>query len=454
MMQPVATTVSRRSADELIRLIASGVLNPTSVTEQEERCLMSAFRAKERNALNKLQKALERGSHRIARKESERLRRCMAARYLALWRTKPRVLADRTKDTSAERAATRAERFRQILCLLGRVGALDEPARAVVYAKRKDRNKSYRDVAATRLSLTDGGKLERRVIFKFDWIDKARQRLIARSLHPFANFHPSQFMLRGRGRSAVCEYLRQEVPTLSADHVFVQVDVRNFFGSISPSWIEGRFRLSEATIRRQMHSGEMLILMDGRARAYLQGGENNERVRRVLPQGSALSPLVAELAMAEVLEVVTDHLAGTLVVTYSDNLGIFTPAAQAAAIEDHLRSAFGASGVGPFELTFSRPVLIASGFSFLGHLWRLEAGKLHTFVDDRAADLRAIVLRGQMLDRFTRKGLRNVRARIFAQANEWKFWPEVQRWKAGMLGDWDDAWGALVALQNSDQLAA
>ncbi|WP_271079166.1 reverse transcriptase domain-containing protein [Aurantiacibacter sp. MUD61] len=261
-------------------------------------------------------------------------------------------------------------------------------------------------------------------------------------------------MLTGRGRSAVCEYLRQEVPNLSADHVFMQVDVKDFFGSISSAWIEGRFRLAEAIIRRQMHSGEMRILMDRRARAYLPGGELNERVRRVLPQGSALSPLVAEMAMAEVLEGLADHLRCTLVVTYSDNLGIFLPAAQAAAIEDCLRNAFGVSGVGPFELTFSRPIPIADGFSFLGHIWKLEAGELHTFVDEQVANMRAIVLRTQLLNCLTHNDLSRVRSRIFGQANEWKFWPGIAAWKSGLLLDLERAREGLAARSAADCLAA
>ena len=453
-MQPVANQASVRTADDLIRLIAAGTLHPSSVTEQEEAVLMKSFRAKERRLLDRLESALADGRVRIARKQSAQLRRSLATRWLALWREKPGALADKPDEQQSARIAKRAERIRKILASLNRVGDLKEPASAIVYTKLKDRNKSYRYVCAPRPSLTSGGTIERRVIFKFDWIDKARQRLIASSLKPFASYHPSQFMLTGRGRSAVCEYLRREVPNLSADHVFMQVDVRDFFGSINPAWIEGRFRIAEAIIRRQMHSGEMRILMDGRTRAYLTGGESNERVRRVLPQGSALSPLVAEMAMAEVLEGLSDHLQGALLVTYSDNLGIFVPAAQAAAIEDRLRSAFGTSGAGPFALTFSRPVPVAAGFSFLDYQWQLENGTLHIVVDSHLAEMRAIVLRAQLLECLTREELRGMRGRILAQANEWKFWPGIARWKSELLADWERAWDGLTVQPTPDRLAA
>src|SRR5690606_975294 len=124
----------------------------------------------------------------------------------------------------------------------------------------------------------------------------------------------------------------------------------------------------------------------------------------------------------------TDHLSSAVVVTDSDNLGIFMPAARAAAIEDHLRRAFGASGVGPFELTISRPAPITREFTFLGHHWRLNGGELHTFVPERVAEARGMVLREQMLGSFTRNGLRSVRSRILAQAHEWQFWPGVDEW--------------------------
>lgn len=443
-MQPVANaTLELRGADNLVRLIASGSLDPVSVTAREERALLAAFKSKESRLLNRMNVHVARGADRAAWKVGDQFRRCMAGRYLALWRSKPRGLADPTGKTSEVRDAVRAERVRQILSLLGTVGNLEEPASATVYLKRKDRAKAYRYLDRPRPNLTGRESAgDRRVIFKFGWIDKARQRLIARSLIPFANYHPSQFLLRQsgrRGRSGVCEYLRQELPNLSADHVFVQVDVRDFFGSISTAWMEGRFRLSEAMIRRQMHSGEMRLLMDGRARAYLRGGEQNERVRRVLPQGSASSSQIAEMAMAEVLGGLTDLLSSALVVTYSDNLGIFMPAAQAAAIEDHLRQAFAASGVGPFELTFSRPVPITDGFTFLGHHWRLEGGELRTFVPELVADRRAMVLREQVMRSLDWPELRKVRARIIGQAHEWKFWAGVAAWQEELLTFWADA---------------
>ena len=441
-MQPVATR-HYRSPRDLMRLIASGVLDPETVTSGEESDLLTAFRDKELKLVEKMEAAIGRGAIRAARRTSGQLRRSMAGRYLALWRSKPRHLADRVADLPEKRDRNRGERLRQIISSLEVVGNLSEPATATVYIKKKDRNRAYRYLDAPKRPLFVKSDGSRRVIFKFDWIDKARQRLIARSLTPFANYHSSQFLLRWRngkrGRSAVCEYLRRELPTLTADHVFVQVDIRDFFGSISATWIEGHFRLPETMIRRQIHSGEMHVLMDRKARAYLPGGENNERVRRVLPQGSALSSLIAEMAMAEVLGGLADCLSDTRVVTYSDNLGIFVPDAQAAVIMDHLRRAFASSGVGPFELSMSDPVPITKEFTFLGHHWQLREGQLHTFVPAPIAEARAIVLLGQMLTSSTRASLNLVRARILAQANEWKFWPGANNWRAELLERWVDA---------------
>lgn len=456
-MQPVASSPARR-VDDLVRLIASGAIDPDTVTAADESILLAAFKAKEIKLLQKIEAALDRGGTRSAWRASEHLRRSMAGRYLALWRSKPPYLADCCAAPPEERDLVRSERLRQILSLLTEVGRLTVPASAVVYTKRKDRNRAYRYLDAPKPSLLGGGRLDRRIIFKFDWIDKARQCLIARSLNPFASYHPSQFLLRWhsgkRGRSAVCEYLRRELPTLTADHVFVQVDVRDFFGSISTTWMEGRFRLSEAMIRRQIHSGEMRVQMDGRARAYLNGGENHERVRRVLPQGSALSSLIAEIAMAEVLDGLADRLTSTRVVTYSDNLGIFMPGAQAAAIMDDLRRAFASSGVGPFDLTMSEPVPLTCGFTFLGHHWRLRGGELHTLIPDQVADARAMVLREQMMSCLAHKGLAKVRQRIRAQAHEWKFWPGVRAWEDDLLSSLDVAWRTVGAIEGNLAQAA
>lgn len=250
-MHPVAIPVAQpRTFDLLVRAIASGSLDAESVTATEERTLLAGLRSAETRLLAKIHANLMRSATRTAQRDADRLRRAMSGRFLALWRTLPAALRDKRDHPPKERDALRAVRLRSILDLLERVGDFRDRAAAMVFAKRKANRMSARGHAAPQ---------DRRVIFQFGWIDKARQRLIARSLSPFANYHPSQFMLRqsrwGRGRSGVCEYLRERLPTLPRETVFVQVDVRNFFGSISSTWIERHFRLPLEMIRRHVHSG-------------------------------------------------------------------------------------------------------------------------------------------------------------------------------------------------------
>jgi hypothetical protein len=137
--------------------------------------------------------------------------------------------------------------------------------------------------------------------------------------------------------------------------------------------------------------------------------------------------------MAEVLGGLSDRFSRAVVVTYSDNLGVFTPEAEAEAIEDHLRRAFRSTSVGPFDLTFSPRLPITNEFKFLGHHWRLHEGELRTYVPTEIADARGIALGEQLLRSIDSADRRKVRGYIKAQVNEWKLWPGVVEWEAELL---------------------
>jgi hypothetical protein len=163
--------------------------------------------------------------------------------------------------------------------------------------------------------------------------------------------------------------------------------------------------------------------------AHLTGGERDELVRRGIPQGSALSSLIAEIVIGRVLGGLADRLAGCLLVTYSDNLGLIGPRREVAAVVDLLRAAFREHAAGPFELTTTDPVPVTAGFRYLGYTWRLVGGELVTEIPADVAVCRQISLQRDASHGSPRE-LARVQRSIEAQANEWRFWPGVQAWKS------------------------
>src|SRR5690606_36224291 len=65
LMQPVANAAPEpRGVDNLVRLIASGSLDPVSVTVREERALLAAFKSKESKLLDRMKVHVARGADR------------------------------------------------------------------------------------------------------------------------------------------------------------------------------------------------------------------------------------------------------------------------------------------------------------------------------------------------------------------------------------------------------
>lgn len=227
-------------------------------------------------------------------------------------------------------------RWRFIKLGLEEVGNLNRASSATLHAKRKVPD--YHGPGTPRY----------RPIFRFEWIDQARQRLLRSSLNPFVDFHPSQCLLRrtpaGRGRSAVLEALLQELPRLGPDHEFVQLDVQNFYLSIDHGWLEKHFPLPKQIIRSHALTGGKTIVPTGKnVRARLGWAMIDDLDRRGIAPGSALSALVGKYVMADVLRGLADrpivplrHAYSYNLHTYSDYLGVFVKREHTEAIVDLL----------------------------------------------------------------------------------------------------------------------
>ena len=236
--------------------------------------------------------------------------------------------------------------------------------------------------------------------------------------------------------------------------MFVQLDIKSFYSSIDAAWMERRINLPVDVVRKHVHTGGMSLSLKGDIRACRSDGEYVELVRPVLAQGSALSPLIAEMAMAEVLWGLADRLKDTMLVVYSDNLGIIAPGAEAAAIEETLRRAFETSGAGPFILHPGlQPIPISDRFRFLGHWWKLRNGELEVFVPNDVAERRATTIMQDILTADVAQ-LQRMRQRVIGQASEWRLWPGIDAWKAPLLTMIDTTLEGLLPFDVQGQGAA
>ncbi|WP_333573828.1 reverse transcriptase domain-containing protein [Sphingomonas sp.] len=410
--------------------VTRGVLPVGYVGVIQERAIVEAARRCTQSRIARVEEKLLKGAYRAARREADDLRRCLAGRFTALWSSLPHALKERRGMSAEDRSDQRFERWRVMRIALGEAGRLVQPARAKLFAKPKFSG--------------FGGDPRYRMILTFDWIDQARQRLIRSSLSPFVDFHPSQHLLRhsadGRGRSAVLGALLRELPLMGRDHVFMQLDVQDFYPSISHAWLEENLPLAKGITRAQIHTGGMTIVPTGKnVRARLPGGAIEQLGQRGIPQGSALSALVGEYVVAEVLRGLADlpggpllHAYGHNLHTYSDNLGIFVDREQADAIVDLLQKAFASSAAGPFFLRAAPPRPISQPFKFLGYWFRLVDGAAEVFVPPEFAEHRADAILGDLMTA-DRAWLTKVRKRIEGVAGEWARWNGVDAWKRSAL---------------------
>ena len=107
----------------------------------------------------------------------------------------------------------------------------------------------------------------------------------------------------------------------------MQFDVRDFYSQIDHGWLEEALPLPLGLVRSHVHTGGMTIVpLRKNVRARL-GGAFEQLSRRGIPQGSALSPLVGEFVVAEVLRGLSDRFGAPLLHavhhdfhTYSDNI--------------------------------------------------------------------------------------------------------------------------------------
>jgi RNA-directed DNA polymerase len=426
IIRPVARP---RSTQSLIREIASRTLDPATVTPQEERKLFADSRDRVEAVATRVGQLVANKQLRAAQRTAYHLRSGLHPRLVALARTKPKRLRRTAELSSIEAERRRVRALSLMLHLVEAVGDMATPAAASVYFKPTNREFQ---VGQHGLTETDY-----RAIFKFGWGDRARQHLLHTSLLPFADFHPSQYMLRhhdeGRGRSGVCEALRLRLPHCETDTVFLQFDVRNFYGSISHAWVEDVVPLPTEVTRAHVHTGAMLLsLGDMPTQAHHLDGVRQGLAGRGIPGGSALSPLIGEMVMSEIIRGLSDLPGGGWFITYSDNLGVFVPRAAVEAIKDLFRERFSRHAAGPFELRMSAPVSVRDEFRFLGYWWKLRANELQCYVPPEVAETKLLSI-CEAAARAGPRDLLKLDCAVQGIAQNWRYWDGADAWRRRAL---------------------
>jgi RNA-directed DNA polymerase len=343
---------------DLLRRITSGELAAETLSDLELRALRRWCRERSRASSATVQRLVDRGHLKNARRErNSHLNRqeVLLDALFAASRKRWPISADMNADEAERR---RRKRLLGPFEALPDAGKFGRSARAHEFFVAKE----------------NGGK---RSITSFYWVDHARQRVLKSALTPFADLHDGQFMLardpHRRGPAAVREALLAALAECSDDSVFMQFDVRDFYGSISHAWLERHLGIDPTIVQRQVHTGSMTIVPTGKGKIAVVPDcvqeASREGDRRGIPQGSVTSSLVAEQVMASVIRSVAVFAKLPLFI-WSDNIGAVVPRGRAGEVGKLVRSAFAEHGAGPFTLHPVRENLVCSTFKFLGVWYR------------------------------------------------------------------------------------
>ena len=318
--------------ERMLTGLAAGAIAPASVQPSDQSGLSNYCRAVVRRKQAQISDLVSSGRTRIARRKQNELLRCLPARLIAAQQAIRKINRRNLQPANPSNAIPFAQ-FWQL-------------------AQRLKRHISLPSDALARLKPKNDGTL--REVCMFDLFDIARQKLIAMSIIPFARLHHSQYALIG-GRSAACEALLEALNNAPNGAKFMHVDVTDYYGSIDQDWLEENLPLSADIIQTVvlMTNGHICRWHLGLVHRHDEGTEEMDwpRIRKGIPQGSAVSPIVAEFVIANVLRNTADLFEGLSFFNYSDNLGILMPENMDDAVfMEHLRDVFRAHQAGPFQL--------------------------------------------------------------------------------------------------------
>lgn len=316
------------SDDDFFRQTRAALENgrrcPNDLSREEQRRFASIARKKEEKARERIACCFAQGDSRQARWLQRKYINSFAARFVA------------ASDKTVVRLCQQGDRFTFVYSRAQMIGFNARPTTMTIYKKPKE----------------GGGS---RIIGQFRDTDLAQQTLLARSILPFLGDRPDQY--GQRGRNLAVETLRDYAEAAGPNAVFLHGDVRQFYDHVSQDWLRDNVPLPKSLMPWMFTSGYTVTPRVSRRPALrITEEEIEEMSQRGVPQGSALSPLLAEMVIQSIISEV-DSLREYPLVNYSDNFGLVVPAQEVERLEQTLRVGFRSHPAGPFDIRFTRRLL-------------------------------------------------------------------------------------------------
>jgi RNA-directed DNA polymerase len=360
-------------AERAISDLTSGAVSAASLGRPQQAAIYRICRSMVSSKQMKIANEVTAGRTWVARRKQNELVRCLPARLLAaqaaLHTMNKRRLIPPSTPTPFSKVWNLANDLR--------------------------RNMSRPSFGSARLKRKATGTRE---VVMFDLFDVAKQKLVAMSIRPFVRLHPAQFALEG-GRSVACEELLRALTQAPENARIIHVDVQNFYGSINREWLQENLPLSASIIQRDVFPD---VLRWHLGLAHQRDEGTDESGRWGIPQGSAVSPTIAEFVMASVLQAGADLLEGLRYFNYSDNLavvGVLVPCdLDVTVFMERLAEVFRTHQAGPFQLRFVEVSTVTQPFRFLGyHFQKTERGA-RAFLPEHVAFLKEMKFERDLLE--------------------------------------------------------
>jgi Arc/MetJ family transcription regulator len=214
----------------------------------------------------------------------------------------------------------------------------------------------------------DGGA---RMIMNFGVEARAQQYLLKAALEKTIRILENQFGVVG-GRDEACTKIRSLISTEGYKFALV-ADIKNCFGSFSEEEVVKSLPLIKAIARAVVVTPPSELLTGS---VWETGNRFQRTVRGVkgIPQGSAVSNLVAEVLLAPVFEKFKGR---AVAIGYCDDILVLTKTRKEAEIaRETLVSCLMQLPAGPLSLGSGEIRRISSGFEYLGYWFRTFKGRI------------------------------------------------------------------------------
>jgi Reverse transcriptase (RNA-dependent DNA polymerase) len=225
-----------------------------------------------------------------------------------------------------------------------------------------------------------------RLTMDFGIKNRALQYLLLLALREVVKLHPNQYGSKGTHKA-----IQHVAAAMSEGYLWaIEFDIEDFYPSFSgkevPSYLPLPKKVTEMVL-----IGEHLNVKGGPTLTSAFGCEGDDEyyptllndklveARRGIPQGSAVSPLIAEALLAPTLHSIPKI---GVFVAYADNILLLAKSKEdVVAMSKGLRSALQAHPVGPFQPKM-KPFDAGQPIEFLGHKLTLKKGMVRIEVDD------------------------------------------------------------------------